>query len=235
MLLCYHKKEMAENLAQNYADVKNQIKLAAEKAGRKPDEIKLVAVSKTHPAEVLLEAIEAGASVFGENKVQEAEKKIEQIGRGRAEWHLIGHLQSNKARKAVRRFDWIHTIDSVELAERLERICKEENRAELNVLIQVDLAGEAAKAGVPETDLPELVEYLKSRECLKLRGFMVLPPFFEEAEKTRPFFKRLCEIRAALFPEGELSMGMSHDFAVAIEEGATIVRVGTAIFGQREY
>ena len=226
---------MAENLAQNFAEVKNQIKQAAARVGRNADEIKLVAVSKTHPAKILSEAIEAGANILGENKVQEAESKIETIGREKAEWHLIGHLQKNKARKAVKLFDWIHTIDSLELAERLERICSEENRADLNVLIQVDLAGEETKSGVAENDLPDLIEYLKSCECLKLKGFMIIPPFFDEPEKTRPFFKSLREIRNKFLPNGELSMGMSHDFAVAIEEGATIIRVGTAIFGSREY
>lgn len=226
---------MVKNLSERFSDVRNQIKLAAEKAGRNADEIKLVAVSKTHPVEILLEAIEAGANILGENKIQEAESKIEKIGREKAEWHLIGHLQSNKSRKAVMLFDWIHTLDSVELAERLERICNEENRAGLNVLIQVDLAGEETKSGVAENDLPELIEYLKSCECLKLKGFMIIPPYFEEPEKTRPFFKRLREIRDKILPDGELSMGMSHDFPVAIEEGATIIRVGTAIFGERNY
>lgn len=220
-------------MSENLSEVKNLIKIAAEKVGRRAEEIKLVAVSKTHPAGVLEKAIEAGARVFGENKVQEAEAKIAELGRERAEWHLIGHLQSNKARKAVRLFDWIHTIDRIEIAERLERICKEEDRAELNVLIQVDLAGEATKSGAPENDVPALVEYLRSCERLRLRGFMTLPPFFEDADETRPFFRRLKKIRDALLPGGELSMGMSHDFAAAVEEGATIVRVGTAIFGKR--
>lgn len=226
---------MAKNLAERFAEVKNRIKFAAEKAGRNADEIKLVAVSKTHPAEVLLTAIDAGASVFGENKVQEAESKVEKIGCDRAEWHLIGHLQSNKVRKAVKLFDWIHTLDSVELATRLERISIEENRADLNVLIQVDIAREETKAGVSKEDLPELIDYLKSCERLKLRGLMIIPPYFEDAEKVRPFFKDLREIRDRFLPGGELSMGMSHDFDIAVEEGATIVRVGTAIFGEREY
>ena len=224
---------MAENLAQKFAEVKNQIKTAAENAGRDEGEIKLVAVSKTHPPEILLEAINAGARVLGENKVQEAESKIEKIGRENAEWHLIGHLQKNKARKAVKLFDYIHTLDSIELAERLERICIEENRTDLKILIQVDLANEETKSGISEHDLPQMVEYLKTCECLKLRGFMILPPYFEDAEKTRPFFKSLRGIRDKFLPGGELSMGMSHDFAAAIEEGATIVRVGTAIFGER--
>lgn len=222
-------------MRENLAKVRQKIEKAAEKAGRSADEIKLIAVSKMHPSQIIKEAIAAGAGVFGENKVQEAEEKIPKIGRGAAEWHLIGHLQSNKARKAVRLFDMIHTLDSVELAERLERICIDEKRENLSVLIQVDLAGEETKSGIPEKDLPDLVEFLRSCKCLKLAGFMILPPFFEDAEKTRPFFGRLREIRDEILPSGELSMGMSHDFEVAIEEGATLVRVGTAIFGEREY
>ena len=167
--------------------------------------------------------------------MQEAEGKIAEIGREKAEWHLIGHLQSNKARKAVKFFDVIHTLDSIELAERLERICIEERRENLSVLIQVDLAGEATKSGIFEKDLPELIEFLQNCKCLKLHGLMILPPFFEDAEKTRPFFQTTCgEIVMKILPNGELSMGMSHDFDVAIEEGATLVRVGTSIFGARE-
>lgn len=229
-------------LAENLAEVDSRIASAAERAGRGPGEIKLVAVSKTHPAEMVREAIAAGQTVFGENKVQEAESKIEEIGRDAAEWHLIGHLQSNKARKAVQLFDVVHSLDSVELARRLERICIEEGRADLSVLVQVDLAREETKSGIPEEDLPELAEFLKGCERLKFAGLMILPPYFEDPEATRPFFKRLRAIRDGLAAQGafsnepgELSMGMSHDFEVAIEEDATIVRVGTAIFGEREY
>ena len=227
-------------LRSNLENVRRRIADAARVAGRDPGDIKLVAVSKTHPVDVLNHAIEAGASVFGENKVQEAESKIAEIGGERVEWHLIGHLQSNKARKAVRLFDVIHSVDSVDLAERLERLCIEEDRVTLPVLIQVDLAGEESKSGVPETDLQELVDLIRSCTRLRLDGLMVLPPFFDEAEKSRPFFKRLREIRDDLSGKGvfadrrgELSMGMSHDFEIAIGEGATIVRVGTAIFGSR--
>lgn len=218
----------------NLASIRDRIVAAAVRSGRDPSEIRLVSVSKTHSAEVLREAIQAGISVFGENKVKEAEGKIVDLGRDGIEWHLIGHLQSNKARKAVRLFDYIHTVDSVDLAERLERICFEEGRERLDVLIQVDLAGEETKSGIPEVDLPSLIEYLTSCERLKLVGLMILPPFFDDPEATRPYFKRLREIRDDLLPGGGLSMGMSHDFEVAIEEGATIVRVGTAIFGERE-
>jgi PLP dependent protein len=233
---------MKETLAERFGEIRRQIAQAAQKANRKADEIKLVAVSKTHPSEVLREAIETGLTVFGENKVQEAEGKIEEIGREQAEWHLIGHLQSNKARRAVQLFDIIHTLDSVELGDRLERICIEENRRSLSVFVQVDLAGETTKNGIQEKDLPPLVEFLRHCQCLKFDGLMILPPFFEEVEKVRPFFRRLREIRDRLLGEnvfaggrGELSMGMSHDFAVAIEEGASVIRVGTAIFGERSY
>lgn len=226
---------MQNDLRENLAEINRRIADAAHRAGRRADEITLVAVSKTHPAETLREAIAAGARVFGENKVQEAESKINEIGRERVRWHLIGHLQANKARKAVKLFDVIHTLDSIELAARLERICKEENRAALDVLIQVDPAVEATKNGVKEEDLPRLAEFLHDCECLKFKGLMIIPPFFEDVEKVRPFFRRLREIRDEIIPRGELSMGMSHDFETAIEEGATLVRVGTAIFGERNY
>lgn len=214
---------------------------AAKRAMRGTDEVKLVAVSKTHPAETLLEAIAAGANILGENKVQEAEGKIEEIGRDAAEWHFIGRLQSNKARKAVQLFDVIHSVDSLELAERLERICLEDGRQGLSVFVHVDLAGETTKAGIAESEMAPLVDYLKGCKCLKFDGLMILPPFFSNAEWTRPYFKRLRTIRDDLAShnafssgKGELSMGMSHDFEIAIEEGSTIVRVGTAIFGERE-
>jgi pyridoxal phosphate enzyme (YggS family) len=225
---------MPHSLAENLSSIKGRIAAAAVRCGREPASIKLIAVSKTHPAETLREAMAAGISVFGENKVQEAVGKIVEIGREGIEWHLIGHLQSNKARKAVQLFDVVHSVDSIDIAQRLDRICVEEGRERLEVLVQVDLAGEETKSGIPEPDLPELIGSLKSCERLKLIGLMVLPPFFDEPEATRPFFKRLREIRDRLIPGGELSMGMSHDFEVAIEERATMVRVGTALFGERE-
>lgn len=226
---------MQNRLRENLAKVRRKISEAAKKVGRNPDEIKLIAVSKMHPIEVLRDATKAGARVFGENKVQEASAKIAEIGRAGFEWHLIGNLQSNKARKAVKIFDVIHTLDSVELAARLERICTEEKRGNLQVLIQVDLGGEATKNGIGEPDLPELVEFLKTCKCIKFSGLMTLPPYFENAENVRPYFKRLRDLRDRLLPGGELSMGMSHDFETAIEEGATLVRVGTMIFGERDY
>ena len=231
---------VSEDITSNIAEVRGRIHAAVKRSERDPADVKLVAVSKMHPPEVVRQAITAGISVFGENKVQEAEGKIAVVGRDAAEWHLIGHLQSNKARKAVQLFDIIQSLDSVELAERLERICVEESRAELPVLVQVDLAGEETKSGIDEADLPELVEFLKGCERLRFKGLMILPPFFDDPEATRPYFVRLREIRDGLEVKGvfdggcgELSMGMSHDFEVAVEEGATIVRVGTAIFGER--
>ena len=230
------------DIATNLNQVRERIASAATRAGRNPHEIRIIAVTKTHSVDVVHGAISQGLSVFGENKVQEAESKIGEIGRKVAEWHLIGHLQSNKARKAVQLFDCIQSIDSVELAQRLERICEEERRAELSVLVQVDLAGEATKSGILEFELGELVEFLRGCERLRFDGLMVLPPFFDDPEATRPYFTRLREIRDRLLSIGsfangrsELSMGMTNDFEVAIEEGATIVRVGTAIFGEREY
>ena len=224
---------MKSDLAENLKAINRRIEQAALRAGRTPGDVKLVAVSKTHPAATLREAIAAGATILGENKVQEAEGKIIEIGRAAAEWHLIGHLQSNKARKAVQLFDVIHSVDSLELAQRLERICIEDGRDELSVFVHVDLAGEETKSGIAESDLDELADFLKSCKCLKFNGLMILPPFFDDPEMTRRFFRRLRDIRDRIIPSGELSMGMSHDFEVAIEEGATIVRVGTAIFGER--
>lgn len=220
-------------LQQNLISIRERIAAAAGRAKRDPSEVKLVAVSKTHPVPVLREAIDLGVTVFGENKVQEAESKIVDIGRPGIEWHLIGHLQSNKSRKAVQLFDVIQSLDSIELAKRLERICIDEGRDELPVLVQVDLAGEETKSGISESELSELVGYLKTCRRLKFKGLMVLPPYFDDPESARPFFKRLRKLRDETIPGGQLSMGMSNDFEVAIEEGATIVRVGTAIFGER--
>lgn len=231
---------MAADIKRNLKGVRRRIAVAAERAGRVADDIKLVAVSKMHPPEMLLAAIKNGVTSLGENKVQEAEGKIPTVGCDSAEWHLIGNLQKNKARKAVQLFDVIQTVDSPELVHRLERICEEEQRESLSVYVQVDLAGESTKSGVPVTQLQMVVESLKRCKRLRLDGLMVIPPYFDEPEATRPYFQRLREIRDRLAFEnafahnkGELSMGMSHDFEVAIEEGATVIRVGTAIFGTR--
>jgi pyridoxal phosphate enzyme (YggS family) len=233
---------MMSTMRINLDAVRSRIEKACRRSGRDPSDVKLVAVSKTHSVETIRAAVAAGCSVFGENRVQEAECKIRELQLDPIEWHLIGHLQSNKARKAAALFSAIHSLDSVELAERLERMCVEIDRKRLSVLVQVDLAGEATKSGIAESELPELVSCLRECERLQFSGLMVLPPFLENPEATRPFFIRLRKIRDRLNDEnafsdvkGELSMGMSHDFDVAIEEGATIVRVGTAIFGERQY
>ena len=229
-----------EPLAARFAGVRDRVAAAARKAGRSPEEITLVAISKTHPAAAIDSLIALGATDFGENRVQEAEQKIEEIGRERARWHLVGHLQANKARRAVSLFDVIHSLDSRELAARLDRLCAEEGRDTLPVLIQVDLGHEETKSGIDEAGLNDLVDGLGPLKRLRLAGLMTLPPFFEDAEQSRPFFRRLRQLRdelagrgAFIDGPGELSMGMTHDFEVAIEEGATMVRVGTAIFGQR--
>jgi pyridoxal phosphate enzyme (YggS family) len=224
-------------------EVLSRIERAARRAGRDPLEVKLVAVSKTHPAALVREAAaSAGLKEFGENRVQEAESKIEELKPEAPDlrWHLIGHLQPNKARRAARLFDLIHTVDSVALLERLERICAEDGRERLEVLVQVDLAGEASKSGATVEELPSLFEVFGRASRVRCRGLMILPPFFEEVEKVRPFFRRLRELcdewgaRGTFgFGAGELSMGMSHDYETAIEEGATLVRVGTAVFGER--
>lgn len=232
---------MSDEIKKNLANVRRRITRALNAAGRSGETVKLVAVTKTHQAAAIRKAIAANAVLLGENKVQEAESKIAEIGRDAAEWHLIGHLQSNKARKAVKLFDVIHSLDSAELAHKLDRICGEEGRESLSVLAQVDIAGESTKSGIAEPELPMLVEVLKRCEHLRFDGLMVLPPYDDDVENIRPYFKRLREIRDRLAAEGvfangfgELSMGMSHDMETAIEEGATIVRVGTAIFGSRK-
>jgi len=227
-------------LSDRLENVRSRIGSCAQRCNRSPDDITLVAVSKTHPAEAIREAISLGLTDFGENRVQEAEGKIPIVGRDAARWHLIGHLQSNKARRAVELFDVIHSLDSGSLALRLDRMCGELNRATMPVLIQVDLGHEATKTGVGEGELREVVTAVRGCHRLQLIGLMTLPPFFDKSEHVRPYFRRLRELRDELQTKrafgdrrGELSMGMTHDFEIAIEEGATIVRVGTAIFGER--
>ena len=229
-----------QGLAARFANVKARVAAAAEQCGREPEEVTLIAISKTHPASVIKELIELGATDLGENRVQEAETKIPQLGRSGTRWHLVGHLQANKARRALSLFDVIHSLDSIELARRLDRLCVEVGRESLPLLIQVDLGHEETKSGVDETELTPLVDTVQQLERLELIGLMTLPPFFEDPKQARPYFRRLRELRDELgrkgaFGErrGELSMGMTHDFAVAIEEGATMVRIGTAIFGER--
>jgi len=226
-------------LRKRLQDVHNRIEVAANRSGRAASDIRLIAISKTHPVEVIQEVITLGATELGENRVQEAESKIQALGE-QARWHMVGHLQANKARKAIKLFDVIHSLDSLDLAQRINDICEQEQRSPFPVLIQVDLGREANKSGIEEADLLTMVERTRDLRYLKLAGLMTLPPFFDEPEQTRPFFAKLRQLRDTLAKEGffgeqlgELSMGMTHDFEVAIEEGATMVRVGTAIFGER--
>jgi pyridoxal phosphate enzyme (YggS family) len=227
-------------LAARLTGVRARISAAAKNCGRAADEVKLIAISKTHPASVIKRVIEFGALDIGENRVQEAEGKIVEVGRDAARWHLVGHLQANKARRAVSLFDVIHSLDSLDLARRLDRLCHEEGREKLRVLIQVDLGHEETKSGIDESEFTHLVEGLGPLSRLEFTGLMTLPPFFDNPEQSRPFFRRLRELRDELAGRGafgsgngELSMGMTNDFEVAIEEGSTMVRVGTAIFGER--
>ena len=227
-------------LAERLARVRARIAAAAERSGRAADEVTLIAISKTHPSAAVSKLVALGATDVGENRVQEAEKKIVEVGRNQARWHLVGHLQANKARRAVNLFDVIHSLDSIDLARRLDRLCLEEGRDKFSVLIQVDLGHEETKSGVEESELDRLVESFRQFSRLELIGLMTLPPFFDNPEESRPFFRRLRELRDELAArgafgdrKGELSMGMTNDFEVAIEEGATMVRVGTAIFGER--
>ena len=227
-------------LAERLTRVRARIAAAAERSHRPSEGVRLIAISKTHPSAVVSKLIELGATDLGENRVQEAEEKIAEVGRDKARWHLVGHLQANKARRAVNLFDVIHSLDSIDLARRLDRLCKEEGREKLPVLIQVDLGHEETKSGIDETELEQLVKEVSPLNRLQLIGLMTVPPFFEDPEQNRPFFCKLRELRDALAAQGvfgdikgELSMGMTHDFEVAIEEGATMVRIGTAIFGER--
>ncbi len=232
--------EMSDQLQNGLTSVRQRIKKAGERSGRSPNEITLIAISKTHPAEKLRAAIDLGVTDLGENRVQEAEGKIVEIGREAARWHLVGHLQENKARRAVELFDVIHSLDSVSLAKRLDRLCVTQGRPALSVLVQINLSGEQTKTGAAVDTATELLDAVGACERLRLVGLMTLPPYFSNAEQSRPFFKLLREMRDQFQGEGrfgerrgELSMGMSHDFEIAIEEGATMIRVGTAIFGER--
>src|SRR5215212_1487079 len=229
-----------DQLALRLTSIRARITAAAKRSGREAEDVKLIVISKTHPASAIKRVIEFGAVDIGENRVQEAEEKIVEIGREAARWHLVGHLQANKARRAVTLFDVIHSVDSLDLARRLDRLCVEQGRDRMAVLIQVDLGHEETKSGIDESELTHLVQGLGPLSRLDFTGLMTLPPFFDDPEQSRPFFRRLRELRDELAArgafaggKGELSMGMTNDFEVAIEEGATMVRVGAAIFGER--
>ncbi len=229
---------MKENIRKNLQDIQAKIQRALSKAGKTPSSVTLIGVSKTVTAEIVKEAIKEGLSNIGENYVQEAKAKKELI-KENVTWHMIGHLQTNKAKAALEIFDWIHTVDRIELAKKLDKLVK--NRSQpFPVLIQVNIGYEKTKSGVTPEELERLYQEISLYEGIQVRGLMVIPPYFEDPEFTRPYFRKTRELldrlrNTAKNPEllTELSMGMSHDFEIAIEEGATMVRIGTAIFGER--
>lgn len=230
--------DVAQRVVVNLAAIRSRLAAAAERSGRSPAVIRLVAVSKTFGPEYVRAAHAVGLRDFGENKVQEALSKREATADLDIHWHLIGHLQSNKANKATA-FAWIQSVDRLDLLRKLDATAATADAAP-NLLLQVDLAGEATKHGAPEADLRELLGQAAACTAVRVRGLMLLPPWSDDPEASRPWFRRLRELRNRLLDEGvapqlltELSMGMSHDFEVAIEEGATMVRIGTALFGRR--
>ncbi|NNL42738.1 MAG: YggS family pyridoxal phosphate-dependent enzyme [Desulfobacterales bacterium] len=217
----------------------DRINQATVASGRDPESVRLVAVSKTIPAETVKQAIVAGAKILGENYIQEAKSKFDDLISYPVSWHFIGHLQTNKAKYAVRIFDLIHSVDSVKLALELNKQAGKIGKIQ-HILIQVNIAGESSKSGISTQDTLNLIQDISVLKNLAIKGLMTMPPFFNEPEKVRPFFKELRNLRETIRREridnvdmDELSMGMTGDFEAAIEEGATLVRIGTAIFGER--
>jgi pyridoxal phosphate enzyme (YggS family) len=216
------------DVRDNCRRILDGIQDAAARAGRKPDAIKLIAVTKTVPPGKIRQAVEAGVVDIGENRLQEALPKREELRDLKLAWHFIGHLQTNKAKKVVENFDWVQCVDRPELAEKLNQAAIKP----LPVLIEVNVGSESTKSGVDPNRLDGFVKDFSRYERLQLRGLMAIPPFFENAEDVRPYFRRVHDL-SRRFGLPEVSMGMSHDFEVAVEEGATMVRIGTALFGER--
>jgi pyridoxal phosphate enzyme (YggS family) len=223
------------DIPTRFEEIRDRMERAMARAGRDASAVTLVAVTKTRSVDEMASAIGAGVSDVGENKVQEAEAKKPEL-HASARWHFVGHLQKNKAKKAVELFDLIHTLDGPAIGQRIDRLAAEQEKVQ-SVLVQVDLAGEETKDGLPEEELFPTLEKLGECSNLRVDGLMVLPPYFEDTEEVRPYFQRLRKLSEDGQERGlvgrELSMGMSHDFEVAIEEGATLIRVGTALFGPR--
>lgn len=226
------------SIAENLKTVRDRIDAAARRAGRDPVAVELVTVTKTVDASRIREAVAAGATILGENRVQEAKEKVDLLG-SVARWHLIGRLQSNKAKYAVKLFDLVHSVDSLALARELDRQAAKSGKVQ-DVLIEVNIAGERQKGGVAPDDAAELVRSAAMLPNIRIKGLMTMPPYSEDPEDSRPHYRRLRELAEELrrkdIPGAEqdtLSMGMSGDYEVAVEEGATLVRVGTAIFGER--
>ncbi|HSR10596.1 MAG TPA: YggS family pyridoxal phosphate-dependent enzyme [Thermodesulfobacteriota bacterium] len=226
------------DIADNLSRIRERIAAAALRAGRRPEDVRLVAVSKTVEPERIRQAMDAGVKILGENYVQEAQKKIESLGHG-VEWHFIGHLQTNKAKVVVRLFHFFHSVDSPKLAQELNRVAAAQKKR-LPVLIEVNLAREESKFGTGENEIMHLLESISPLQSISVRGLMTMPPYFDDPEESRPYFRRLRALAESIRQKNipgvsmqELSMGMSNDFEPAIEEGATMVRIGTAIFGAR--
>ena len=226
-------------MKERIKEIRNRIEQTAVSCGRKPSDIRLVAVSKTVAPEQVKTAAAAGLLVFGENYIQEAMQKIDAIADSRLTWHFIGHLQSNKAKYAVRYFDLIHSVDSFKLAKEIDKQAEKRGKMQ-KILVQINIAEESTKSGIGADEAVSLVSDISRLENLAVKGLMTLPPFFNQPEKVRPYFRNLALIRDQIRTESipniemsELSMGMTGDFGVAIEEGATLVRIGTAIFGGR--
>lgn len=226
-------------LAANLEAVQNRIQRAALACGRPPESVRLVAVSKTVAARRVREAIEAGVTILGENYIQETREKFNVLYDQTVTWHFIGHLQTNKAKYAVRIFDLIHSVDSFKLATALNKEAAKREKVQ-DILIQVNLSGEATKSGASADEVARLLEQTAGLDHIRVRGLMTMPPFFDDPERARPFFEALARLRDRLgrTPTAnadleELSMGMTGDFEVAIKAGATLVRIGTAIFGER--
>ncbi|HPC73166.1 MAG TPA: YggS family pyridoxal phosphate-dependent enzyme [Syntrophales bacterium] len=225
-------------IRNNIRIVRETIAEAALRTGRKASDVRLMAVTKTVDDERIMEAIDCGVDIIGENYVQEAKRKIEKMGK-KVEWHMIGYLQSNKAKYAVRIFDMIHSVDRTSLARELDRRARAADRP-MKILIEVNLSGEATKSGVRREDIPALLRELSALDYLSVQGLMTMAPWFDDPEDARPFFRMLRELRDEVIRANiphiemkELSMGMTGDFEVAVEEGATIVRIGRKIFGER--
>lgn len=225
-------------LTARISSVFKKITYAALRSGRNPEEIKLIAVTKSQPIDKIIESVDLGLRVFGENKVQEAKQKIEKLNEFNfnIEWHMIGHLQSNKVKEAVRLFEIIHSVDSDKLAILIDKEASKIKKIQ-RALIQVKLSEEETKYGINEYAVEEIFKLSKKLKYLQIEGLMTIPPYFVNPEDTRPYFRKLRQIKEELsqkgYPLQELSMGMSNDFEVAIEEGSTMVRIGTAIFGPR--
>ncbi len=230
---------MVTDIVANITKIRQRIAVACARCGRDPHSVKLMAVTKTVPGELILQAVDAGINLLGENYVQEAREKIDQLN-GRAQLHLIGHLQTNKAKYAVKIFDYIHSVDRRELVLELDRRAKAASR-KMNILIEVNVSGEQTKNGVAAGAAVELVKSIAQLTNLSVRGLMTMAPYSDDPETSRPYFQALRCLRNEIARAGipgvqmeELSMGMTDDFEVAIEEGATIVRIGRAIFGNRQ-